>query len=127
MLIRNSIQKGIAALKKQQNNRSIYQSLAMIAQFGINMLVPICILSAIGIFLDNKLGTSYIMILLFFVGAVAGGRNIYHMAKQVYKTTEEEDSAEAIIRQHRKTGKTVFSERKPGKEDGNTGKTTTEE
>lgn len=56
----------------------------MITQFGINMLVPIFALSFLGIFLDRTLETSYWMILLFFMGALAGGRNVYRMAKQIY-------------------------------------------
>lgn len=62
----------------------VYRSIAMITQFGINMLVPILALSFLGIFLDRKLETSYWMILLFFIGALAGGRNVYRMAKQIY-------------------------------------------
>ena len=43
----------------------------MIGQFGINMLVPVFICSFLGIFLDQKLGTNFLVIILFFVGAVA--------------------------------------------------------
>ena len=56
----------------------------MILQFGINMLVPVCMMTALGIFLDRKFGTSWIMILFFFLGSIAGAQNIYRMAKQVY-------------------------------------------
>ena len=65
-------------------DNSVAQSLAMVMQFGINMLVPICLMSALGVWLDNKFDTSFWMILLFIVGAVAGGQNVYRMAKQVY-------------------------------------------
>lgn len=64
--------------------KSVYQSLTMITQFGINMLVPIFLCSFIGMYLDRKLGTSFIMILLFFVGALAGFRNVYVFAKNIY-------------------------------------------
>lgn len=59
------------------------RALVMVMQFGINMLVPVCMMSAIGIWLDNKLGTSYMTIILFVIGALAGGQNIYRMAKSV--------------------------------------------
>jgi F0F1-type ATP synthase assembly protein I len=41
-------------------------------------------MSALGIFLDKKLGTSFIMVIFFFIGAIAGGQNIYRMAKKIF-------------------------------------------
>lgn len=70
--------------KRNKYNRSVYRSLAVITQFGINMLVPIFLCSFLGIYLDKKFGTSYIMIILFFLGALAGFRNIYIVAKRIY-------------------------------------------
>lgn len=63
----------------------VMRSLAAISQFGINMLVPICMCSAAGYFFDEWLGTDFIMILLFFVGALAGFRNIYIFARRIYE------------------------------------------
>lgn len=73
-------------------NRSVYQSLTMISQFGINMLVPVCVCSFLGHFLDKKLGTSYLVIILFFVGAVAGFRNIYRFAMQISKKASSSEA-----------------------------------
>lgn len=70
--------------KRKDEERIVYQSLAMVTQFGLNMIVPICILSAAGVWLDKKLGTSYLTIILFAAGAVAGGQNVYRMAKRLY-------------------------------------------
>jgi F0F1-type ATP synthase assembly protein I len=70
--------------------KSVYRSFAMIVQFGLNMLVPICAMSALGIFLDRKLGTSYIMVILFFVGALAGAQNIYRMAKNIFESGDDD-------------------------------------
>ncbi len=69
---------------RKKYDKSVYRSLVMISQFGLNMLVPIFACSFIGIWIDKKAGTSYWMIILFFVGAIAGFRNIYLMAKQIY-------------------------------------------
>lgn len=66
----------------------------MITQFGINMLVPIFLCSFLGIFLDRKFGTQFCMIVLFFVGALAGGRNVYRMAKTIYEEKSEKDKGE---------------------------------
>lgn len=65
-------------------HKNVYRSLAMITQFGINMLVPIFACSFIGIFLDKYLGTSFFMILFFFIGALAGGRNVYVFSKKIF-------------------------------------------
>ena len=70
--------------RQRKFDKSVYRSLTLITQFGINMLVPIGMLTALGIWLDGKLDTAYWTILLFFVGAVAGGQNVYRMAKSIY-------------------------------------------
>ena len=75
-------------------DNSVAQSLAMVMQFGINMLVPICLMSALGIWLDRKFDTSFWMILLFIVGAIAGGQNVYRMARQVYGGDKKESDKE---------------------------------
>lgn len=70
-------------------DRSVFQSLAQITQFGVNMLVPILLCTFLGIFLDKKLGTSFITILLFFLGAAAGVRNCYIAAKQIFDKNDK--------------------------------------
>lgn len=69
--------------RNRDDKREVQRALVMVMQFGINMLVPVCMMSAIGIWLDNKLGTSFLTIILFVIGALAGGQNIYRMAKSV--------------------------------------------
>ncbi len=63
--------------------------LSYITQFAINMLVPIFLCSAIGYFIDRRFGTSVFFIILFFVGAAAGARNIYILAKREYSDEKE--------------------------------------
>ena len=74
--------------RRRKYDRSVYRSLAMITQFGINMLVPVFLCSFLGIWLDKKLGTSFITIVLFFLGAVAGGQAVYRMIKQTFDDDE---------------------------------------
>lgn len=69
--------------RRKNNSRVVGQSIAMVMQFGLNMIVPIGMMSALGIWLDRKLGTSFLTIVLFAVGAVAGGQNIYRLAKGI--------------------------------------------
>lgn len=72
-------------------DKTVYRSIVLITQFGINMLVPICMMSALGVWLDNRFHTSFWTVLFFFVGAVAGGQNIYRMAKKVYDTDDRKE------------------------------------
>ena len=81
----------MAGRHKRGYDKSVFRSLTMITQFGLNMLVPICIMSALGIYLDDKFGTSFWMIILFFVGAIAGGQNVFRMAKQIYAPSEKNE------------------------------------
>lgn len=91
LLNTNKICGGAKGMKPNKGyNKSVFRSLALISQIGINMLVAICMMSALGLYLDKKLGTSYIMMILFFVGAIAGAQNAYRMAKQVYTNSEKD-------------------------------------
>jgi len=83
-------------MKKQKGgNRIVYQSVAMIMQFGLNMIVPIGMMTAVGVWLDRKLDTSFITIILFVVGAVAGAQNIYRMVKNL--CADEEQDEEQVV------------------------------
>ena len=70
--------------KPKRYDKSVFQAFTLVLQFGLNILVPVCMMMALGIFLDKKLGTSWLTIVLFFVGAVAGAQNVYRMAKRIY-------------------------------------------
>lgn len=91
-------------MKRQKGDeRIVYQSLAMIMQFGLNMIVPICLMSALGVWLDKKLGTSFLTIVLFAVGAVAGGQNIYRIARGMCRESGQETEGEAAQRDKTET------------------------
>ena len=77
--------------RNKKYKRSVYQSLAVLTQFGINMLVPIFLCSFAGLFLDRKLGTAFWFVLLFFVGALAGFRNIFILAKKIYEGDQKDE------------------------------------
>ncbi len=73
----------------KMNMREIARVLVCISQFTIYMLVPIAMCFFGGLFLDKWLGTSFIAIVLFFVGALAGGRNVYRLAKKYFGEGKE--------------------------------------
>ena len=81
----------MSARNKRSYDKSVYQSIAMITQFSIHMLVPICLMSALGVWLDDKFGTSFWMIIMFFVGAIAGGQNVYRLARKIYAPDEKDE------------------------------------
>ncbi len=73
-------------------NRTVFQALAMIGQFGINILVPVGACSFVGGVLDRWLGTSFLVIILFFVGAVAGFWNIYRFSRKIFEKQSDEEA-----------------------------------
>ena len=85
----------MAGRVKKHYDRSVSRSFAMVLQFGINMLVPICMMSALGIYLDQCLGTSYWMVVLFFVGAIAGGQNVFRLARRIYAPGDQDSKKES--------------------------------
>ncbi len=82
--------------KRQEGNmkfqKNVYQSFALVMQFGINMLVPICLCTALGVYIGEKFDIEWIFITLFIIGALAGFRNIYIMAKKVFEQESDRDT-----------------------------------
>lgn len=67
---------------KKNDMKYVWDALIMVYQFGINMLVPIFICTFIGVWIGKKIDIDWIVIPLFFVGALAGANNIYKMSKK---------------------------------------------
>ena len=84
-------------------NQNVYRALVMITQFSVNMLVPIFLCSFFGIFLDKKLGTNWLVIAFFFIGAVAGGRNVYVFAKKIFDNKTPDPNSFGSGRKNEKT------------------------
>ena len=70
-------------------DKSVYRSLTLITQFGINMIVPIFMCTALGVYIGKKLSIKWIVIPFFMAGALAGFRNIFMMAKRIYSDKED--------------------------------------
>lgn len=68
----------------KKEHRQVMQALVMVFQFSLNMLVPIFMCSVAGIWLGKKTQIDWMMIPFFFIGALAGGTNVYKMARRVY-------------------------------------------
>lgn len=74
--------------QRKDDKKKTFQTLSLVTQLGLVMIVSIGMATALGIWLDGKLGTAFITVILFFLGAVAGGQGAYRMMKQIF---EEED------------------------------------
>lgn len=73
-------------------SKNVYQSFALVMQFGISMLVPIGLCMGIGLYIGDKFDMDWIFIPLFIMGALAGFRNIYIMAKKVFEQESDRDT-----------------------------------
>lgn len=76
-------------------SKNVYRTLMMISQFGINMLVPIFACSFAGMYIDRALDTNFFMIILFFLGAFAGFRNIYVLTMKLTNYNDKEERRNA--------------------------------
>jgi len=94
--------------------RNVRQALILVTQFSIDMLVPIAMCSLIGWWLDQKLGTSWIFVLMFFIGALAGASNIYRASKRIFTDksgdTRNRDKAGTETRKESENGKSKLIE-----------------
>ncbi len=75
-----------------KHKNSVFQSLILVTQFGINMLVPILLCTMIGAYLGKKFSIPIIAVPLFLIGALAGCRNVWIMAKKLF---EDKDGSNA--------------------------------
>ncbi|MBO5372178.1 MAG: AtpZ/AtpI family protein [Lachnospiraceae bacterium] len=72
--------------------KNVYQSLVMITQFGINMVVPIFMCTLAGVWIGEKWNIPIIVLPLFILGALAGFRNVYIMAKKIFEQESDRDT-----------------------------------
>lgn len=76
-------------MKKKTDNRMVMDALIMVFQFGINMIVPIFICTLLGVWIGDKTGATWVTVPLFFIGAIAGGNNIYKMSKRIMNSSSK--------------------------------------
>lgn len=71
------------------HKKGVFRSLILVTQFGISMLVPILLCTLIGAYIGDRFNIPIITVPLFLIGALAGFRNIYIMAKKTYEDKDE--------------------------------------
>lgn len=77
------------------NNRKVIQSFTLILQFGLNMIVPICMCTLFGVWIGEKYDIQWITVPLFIMGALAGFTNIYKLFQKIYGQDGESDRKDA--------------------------------
>ena len=85
---------------KKINMREITESFSMVLQFGLNMIVPIAMCIALGVWIGDKYDMDWIVIPLFFVGALAGYTSIFKMVKQYLKKTDKRTKKEQDVKKN---------------------------
>jgi F0F1-type ATP synthase assembly protein I len=74
-----------------RGNKSVYQAIGLVGHFGFMILVPVVLCFAAGLYLDRWLGTKFIVIIFFFIGALTGARNIFAIVKKMYSDKDERE------------------------------------
>ena len=85
---------------KKVNMREITESFSMVLQFGLNMIVPIAMCIALGVWIGDKYDMDWIVIPLFFVGALAGYTSIFKMVKQYLTKTNKRAKKEKDVKKN---------------------------
>ena len=67
----------------------IVKILSFISQFTLIMLIPTIGCFFLGYYLDKKFGTSFLVIIFFFLGAAGGMTGVYMLVKSTSKDSEE--------------------------------------
>lgn len=71
--------------------KSVYRNFALISQLGISVIVPIGLCNFIGVLIDKKFNSNFI-IPLIFLGIAAGARNAYRIAMASVKEEKKDDN-----------------------------------
>ena len=85
---------------KKVNKREITESFSMVLQFGLNMIIPIALCVALGVWIGDKYDMDWIVIPLFFVGALAGYTSIFKMVKQYLSRLDKRTKKEKDVKKN---------------------------
>lgn len=76
---------------RRDNKKKTFQTLTLITQLGLIMITAIGMTTALGVWLDRKLGTSFLTVILFFIGAAGGVQAVYRTINQIFGDDDEKD------------------------------------
>lgn len=73
--------------------KKVFQTLTLISQLGLSMIAPVILCTILGVYLDEKFSLS-LTIPLIVVGILAGGRNVYALARHTSETIAKDEEEE---------------------------------
>ncbi len=85
--------------QRGDDRKKTFQTFSLITQIGLVMIVAIGMTTALGVWLDRKLGTSFITVIMFFLGAAGGCQGVYRIVKQIFK--DEDGKNDTISKKDR--------------------------
>ncbi len=68
---------------------STMDTLVLILQVSINMIVPILVMTFIGAWIGKKIDMNWISVVFFFLGAAGGASGVYKLLKKYLKKQKE--------------------------------------
>lgn len=71
--------------QRKDDKRKTFQALTLVTQLGLIMISSVGIAMWLGMWLDEKLGTSFLTVVMFFLGAIAGFQAAYRTVKQMFR------------------------------------------
>ena len=86
--------------RRPTDNKKTFQTLALVTQLGLTMVVAIGMTSALGIWLDKRFGTSWITVVRCVLGTAAGLQSVWRMIKKLYSEEEHEKEREPSGEDH---------------------------
>lgn len=73
--------------KKQRNQ--VMETLALVMQVSISMILPIFACTLLGAWIGNKTNTGWAAIVGFVIGAAAGVESVYKIVKKYLKNNDK--------------------------------------
>lgn len=93
------------------HGNKVGKAFVMVFQISISMIVPMVMCGAGGYYLDKRLGTGFLFILLLILGILAAFRNVYLLTKSFYqKDMEEEHAKLAYFEDLKKEGREILKQ-----------------
>ena len=74
---------------RYNTRREIMAMLALIGQIGIVMITSILIPTLLFAYIGKRVGISWLAVIGFFLGAVAGGQGVYRLVSRYIKRKDD--------------------------------------
>lgn len=83
--------------RKRRSSNVVGESFVLLLEFSLDMIVPIVLCTLAGVWLGKKFDIMWLTVVFFFVGAIAGGQNIYKTSKKMMRDMDKSDKNDRDI------------------------------